>query len=187
LRPASHPGGCGARPVVRRAEGDRGIAPAFLWCGRRLERRVRLCADFSAWRRSPMDHPAAPCDCLMVRRKPSTLRRHCSCSGRRTFHRGHRHALACRRRRPRCAVDRRYRHGGDGPPFPELMYSYPNLIPLNAGAIRTIAQAIEPLAFDRIYGGWWGRNIEAGARAAFDASVRRYLAAISDGVSPGGS
>jgi hypothetical protein len=65
-----------------------------------------------------------------------------------------------------------------------FMYSYPNLIPLNAAAIRAIARAIEPLAFDRIYGAWWDRNIGAGAKAAFDASVRRYLAAISDGPGP---
>jgi hypothetical protein len=51
---------------------------------------------------------------------------------------------------------------------------------LNAASIRRIARAVAPLAFDRIYGGWWGRNIGAGAKIAFDASVRRYLAAISD-------
>jgi glyoxylase-like metal-dependent hydrolase (beta-lactamase superfamily II) len=61
-----------------------------------------------------------------------------------------------------------------------FMYSFPNYIPLNAEAVRSIARAIEPLAFDRIYGAWWGRNIAADAKAAFDASVRRYLAAISD-------
>jgi len=61
-----------------------------------------------------------------------------------------------------------------------FMYSFPNYIPLNAGAVRRIARAVEPLAFDRIYGAWWGKNVAAGARAAFDASVRRYLAAISD-------
>jgi hypothetical protein len=61
-----------------------------------------------------------------------------------------------------------------------FMYSFPNYIPLNAGAVRSVAQAVAPLAFDRIYGAWWGKNIEAGARAAFDASVQRYLAAISD-------
>ena len=61
-----------------------------------------------------------------------------------------------------------------------FMYSFPNYIPLNAGAVRRIAQAVAPLAFDRIYGAWWGKNIAAGARAAFDASVKRYLAAISD-------
>jgi hypothetical protein len=60
-----------------------------------------------------------------------------------------------------------------------FMYSYPNYIPLNASAVRRIAEAVEPLAFDRIYGAWWGRNIASGAKAAFDASVQRYLAAIS--------
>jgi hypothetical protein len=65
-----------------------------------------------------------------------------------------------------------------------FMYSYPNLIPLNAAAIRAIARTIGPLAFDRIYGAWWDRNIGAGAKAAFDASVRRYLEAISDGPGP---
>jgi hypothetical protein len=60
------------------------------------------------------------------------------------------------------------------------MYSFPNYIPLNAKAVRGIARAVEPLVFDRIYGAWWGRNIETGARAAFDMSVRRYLAAIAD-------
>ncbi len=61
-----------------------------------------------------------------------------------------------------------------------FMYSYPNYIPMNAASVLGIARAVESLAFDRIYGAWWGRNIEAGAKAAFDASVRRYLKAISD-------
>jgi glyoxylase-like metal-dependent hydrolase (beta-lactamase superfamily II) len=60
-----------------------------------------------------------------------------------------------------------------------FMYSYPNNIPLNAAAIRRIASAVAPLAFDTIYGAWWDRNIAAGAKTLFDASVRRYLAAIS--------
>jgi hypothetical protein len=60
-----------------------------------------------------------------------------------------------------------------------FMYSYPNYIPLNATAIRRIAEAIEPLSFDRIYGAWWGRNIATDAKSAFAASVRNYLAAIS--------
>ena len=61
-----------------------------------------------------------------------------------------------------------------------FMYSYPNYIPLNAAAVERIAQAVAPLAFDRIYGAWWDRNIAAGAKAAFDFSVKRYLDAISD-------
>jgi hypothetical protein len=60
-----------------------------------------------------------------------------------------------------------------------FMYSYPNLLPLNAKAVRRIADAIAPLHFDRIYGGWWGRNIEAVAKPAFETSVARYLAAIA--------
>jgi hypothetical protein len=61
-----------------------------------------------------------------------------------------------------------------------FMYSFPNYIPLNAKAVRRIAIAVAPLAFDRIYGAWWGRNIGADAETAFEASARRYDAAISD-------
>jgi hypothetical protein len=60
-----------------------------------------------------------------------------------------------------------------------FMYSFPNYIPLNAKSVQRVARAVAPLAFDRIYGAWWGRNIEHSARAAFDASVEQYLAAIS--------
>jgi hypothetical protein len=60
-----------------------------------------------------------------------------------------------------------------------FMYSYPNYIPLNAAAVRRIADVVAPLTFDRIYGAWWDRNIASDARALFDASVRRYLAAIA--------
>ena len=63
--------------------------------------------------------------------------------------------------------------------FVSFMYSYPNYMPLNAAAVRRIAAAVEPLAFDRIYGAWWGRNIADGAKGAFAASVARYLAAIA--------
>ena len=55
--------------------------------------------------------------------------------------------------------------------FLSFMYSYPNYMPLGAAAVRRIAAAVEPLAFDRIYGAWWGRNIASGAKAAFAASV----------------
>ncbi|WBL78317.1 MBL fold metallo-hydrolase [Bradyrhizobium xenonodulans] len=63
--------------------------------------------------------------------------------------------------------------------FVSFMYSYPNYMPLNAAAVRRIAAAVEPFAFDRIYGAWWGRNIASGAKAAFAASVERYIAAIA--------
>ncbi|WP_315777685.1 MULTISPECIES: MBL fold metallo-hydrolase [unclassified Bradyrhizobium] len=60
-----------------------------------------------------------------------------------------------------------------------FMYSYPNYIPLGAAAVRRIADAVAPLAFDRIYGAWWQKNIGDDAKAAFDRSVRRYLQAIA--------
>jgi hypothetical protein len=59
-----------------------------------------------------------------------------------------------------------------------FMYSYPNIIPLGPAAVRRIAAAVAPFAFDRVYGGWWDRNILAGGRQAFDRSVARYLAAL---------
>jgi len=62
-----------------------------------------------------------------------------------------------------------------------FMYSYPNLIPLAAPAVRRIAAAVEPLAYDRIYGGWNDAHIADGAKAAVARSVERYLAAISAG------
>jgi len=60
-----------------------------------------------------------------------------------------------------------------------FMYSYPNYIPLDPSAVRRIADAVAPLAFDRIYGAWWQKNIAADAKPAFDRSVARYLQAIS--------
>jgi len=63
--------------------------------------------------------------------------------------------------------------------FVSFMYSYPNYMPLNAAAVRRIAASVEPLAFNRIYGAWWGRNVASGAKAAFAASVARYIAAIA--------
>jgi len=60
-----------------------------------------------------------------------------------------------------------------------FMYSYPNYIPLGAAAVRRIADAVAPLAFDRIYGAWWQKNIADDAKAAFARSVARYLAAIA--------
>ena len=50
---------------------------------------------------------------------------------------------------------------------------------LNEYFHRTVFPVLAPLAFDRIYGAWWDRNIAVDAKAAFDASVKRYLAAIS--------
>lgn len=59
-----------------------------------------------------------------------------------------------------------------------FMTSYPNLIPMSASKVRKIAAAVEPFAFDRIYGGW--QNIvRQDAKAAIARSVDRYIAAIT--------
>ena len=60
-----------------------------------------------------------------------------------------------------------------------FMYSYPNYIPLGEAAVRRIADVLAPLAFDRVHGAWWDRNIATGAKAAFEASVARHLKAIT--------
>jgi glyoxylase-like metal-dependent hydrolase (beta-lactamase superfamily II) len=64
--------------------------------------------------------------------------------------------------------------------YVSFMYSYPNLIPLPATEIRRIVAALEPFAFDRIYGAWWGRVVAHG-KAAVSRSAERYLRAIGAG------
>ena len=61
-----------------------------------------------------------------------------------------------------------------------FMYSYPNLIPLPASAVRRIAERVRPFAFERIYGAWDGRHVAAAGKDAVEASVERYIRAISE-------
>ena len=55
------------------------------------------------------------------------------------------------------------------------MTSYPNLIPMSAEKIRNIVDAVMPYDFDRIYGGWWGRNVMSGGKEAVRQSAERYI------------
>ena len=59
--------------------------------------------------------------------------------------------------------------------FVSFMTSYPNLIPMSANEVRRIVDAVEPYSFDRLYGGWWGRNILSGAKDAVRRSAQRYM------------
>ena len=68
------------------------------------------------------------------------------------------------------AQDRRY---------VSFMYSYPNMIPLNARAVERIIQAVEPFEFDRLYGGWWDYVMPTDAKSAVKRSAERYIKAIS--------
>jgi glyoxylase-like metal-dependent hydrolase (beta-lactamase superfamily II) len=59
-----------------------------------------------------------------------------------------------------------------------FMYSFPNLIPLGEDAVRGVAAALEPFAFERIYGGWRGRNVPRDAHAVVQRSAVRYVQAL---------
>ena len=59
-----------------------------------------------------------------------------------------------------------------------FMYSYPNLIPMNARMVERIVKAVRPFAYDRIYAGWWDRVLDHDAKAAVQRSAERYIAAI---------
>jgi hypothetical protein len=59
-----------------------------------------------------------------------------------------------------------------------FMYSYPNYIPLSGPVVRRVVQAVEPFAYDRVYGAWWDKVIDRDGRAAVARSAERYLRAI---------
>jgi hypothetical protein len=61
-----------------------------------------------------------------------------------------------------------------------FMWSYPNLIPLDQRELNGIESALRPLRFDRIYGGWWGREVAADGEAVVRRSIARYRMAITD-------
>jgi glyoxylase-like metal-dependent hydrolase (beta-lactamase superfamily II) len=62
--------------------------------------------------------------------------------------------------------------------YVSFMYSYPNLIPLPASAIRRIAEKLEPWQFDKIYGGWWGTIVEQDGKEAVRRSAERYISSV---------
>jgi glyoxylase-like metal-dependent hydrolase (beta-lactamase superfamily II) len=64
--------------------------------------------------------------------------------------------------------------------YVSFMYSYPNQIPLNARTVRAIVAAVEPYAFERIYGSWSGSVVAADAKEAVRRSAERYIAHIQD-------
>ena len=54
------------------------------------------------------------------------------------------------------------------------MWSYPNLMPLPAREVERIAAALEPWAYDRIYGAWWEQgHSQRRARTPCDRGVAR--------------
>jgi len=59
-----------------------------------------------------------------------------------------------------------------------FMYSYPNYIPLPASAVERIVRAVEPFAYDRIYGAFWDMVIERDGKEVVRESAERYLRAL---------
>jgi hypothetical protein len=68
--------------------------------------------------------------------------------------------------------------------YVSFMYSYPNLIPLPASAVRRIVNALAPFHYDRIYGAWWDAIVPTAAKIALEASAQRYIDAVSEAVEP---
>lgn len=59
-----------------------------------------------------------------------------------------------------------------------FMWSFPNLLPLDASTVEAIAGRVEHLSFDRIYGGWWRRVVSEGGKAVVRRSAERYIARL---------
>lgn len=58
--------------------------------------------------------------------------------------------------------------------FVSFMRSYPNMIPLPERDLDGILAALTPYSYDRIYGGWWDRDVHSDAMAAVARSAGRY-------------
>ena len=65
-----------------------------------------------------------------------------------------------------------------------FMYSYPNIIPTDEWTVRGIVAAVEPYAFERIYGGWRGRIVAPDAKGAVARSAERYILHLRGEASP---
>jgi hypothetical protein len=46
--------------------------------------------------------------------------------------------------------------------------------------VQHIVDAVEPWAFERLYGGWWDLIVRKDAKAAVKRSAERYIQAISE-------
>lgn len=63
--------------------------------------------------------------------------------------------------------------------YVSFMYSFPNLIPLPASAIRKIVNSVEPFSFDRLYSAWFNKVVAKDAKKAVALSADRYIKSIS--------
>ncbi len=61
-----------------------------------------------------------------------------------------------------------------------FMWSYPNMVPLSPSAVRRVVDAVRPLPFHRIYGGWWHTIVAEGGQQAVERSTERYILRIQE-------
>ena len=61
-----------------------------------------------------------------------------------------------------------------------FLWSYPNLVPLDADTVADIARRVARFRFGTLYGGWWGHVVAdaRGGRAALGAPLRRTAAGL---------
>ena len=59
-----------------------------------------------------------------------------------------------------------------------FLYSYPNMIPLGAPAVRRIVNDLRPFPFERVYGGFQGKVVSRDGKGAVERSAERYLRSI---------
>lgn len=60
-----------------------------------------------------------------------------------------------------------------------FLRSYPNRFPLSGGTVKRIADQMATLDFDRMYGNFQSRPINAGAKEAVQRSAERHIAWVS--------
>ncbi len=60
-----------------------------------------------------------------------------------------------------------------------FMWSYPNLVPLDAATVLDIAERVGRFGFERVYGGWWGRVVLDDGAGAVRRSAERYVARLT--------
>ena len=66
-----------------------------------------------------------------------------------------------------------------------FMWSYPNMMPLPAAAVRRAAGRLAPWPYDRIYGAFPGQEVAQGGPAVGARSAARYVELL-EGDGPGG-
>ena len=63
-----------------------------------------------------------------------------------------------------------------------FVWSAPNRLPLSEAAVRGVWEAVRPLAFDRIYGGWWTPVLRSDAWETVRRSAARYMELVTGAV-----